>query len=77
MFATRPMVVVGERETAVSVPGVGVIFVSDCEGTIVIEASAFGGPGVADRKSHLEGMLRAAGLGHVVDEARRRAEVAS
>lgn len=68
----RELVIVGERETAVSVPGIGALFISRVDGVTIIEGIAHSGPGVEHRKARLDALMREAGLGHLVDERDRR-----
>jgi hypothetical protein len=73
-------VLVGADEVAVNVPGSGVIFFTqppELGGDLLVESIAHSGPGVAERKLVLEEMLREAGYGKAIDEAKRRREMAS
>jgi hypothetical protein len=49
------------------------VFISVAAGHTIVEASAYSGPGVEERKALLEEIMRSAGLGDAVDAAKRRA----
>jgi hypothetical protein len=75
----REVVIVRDGETAISIPGVGAIFISHDPASdyTTIEAIALSGPGVAERKAKLDELMREAGLGGLVDERDARARSAA